>query len=73
MADLHPFDDRAKTLPELADEVERAEASLAVWRDLRNEAIRARLAEGARWDDVQAEARVSRATVSAARRVPAAS
>ena len=72
-ADLHPFDDRAKPLSELAGEVERAEEALAWWRSARNDAINRRLDEGATWDDVQAEARVSRATVSAARRAGASS
>lgn len=72
-ADLHPFDDRAKPLSELAVEVERAEEALAWWRSARNAAINRRLDEGATWDDVQAEARVSRATVSAARRAGASS
>jgi len=67
----HPFDDSARPLPDLATEVERAEEVLGYWRGLRNEAIVARLEEGARWDDVMAEARVSRATVSAARRAAA--
>jgi hypothetical protein len=73
MADVHPFDDRAKSLRDLADEVERAEEALAYWRDLRNAAIGRRLDEGATWDQVESEARVSRATVAAARRAyPAA-
>lgn len=72
-ADLHPFDDRAKPLSELADEVERAEGALAAWRSFRNDAIVRRLDEGATWDEVQEEARVSRATVSAARRAAASS
>jgi hypothetical protein len=65
---LHPFDDAAQSLPDLASEVERAERELGYWRALRNDAINRRLAEGATWDQVQDEARVSRATVMAARR-----
>lgn len=64
----HPFDDSERSLPDLAQEVERAEGTLDYWRGLRNDAINRRLDEGATWDEVQAEASVSRATVSAARR-----
>lgn len=70
---LHPFDDAAQSLPDLAREVERAEGTLAYWRGLRNEAINRRLDEGATWDEVQDEARVSRATVMTARRAGRAS
>ena len=65
---LHPFDDAAQSLPDLAREVTRAEETLGYWRSLRNAAINRRLDEGATWDEVQDEARVSRATVMSARR-----
>ena len=68
MSDVHPFDDRAKSLKDLAREVERAESDLGYWRALRNEAICRRLDEGATWDQVEVEAQVSRATIASARR-----